>query len=210
MKLMALSPRPTSFSPPSQSVDTARQGLNERIVLPPNFRLPIYECDKEIDCLPPFEGFNRKDLQTLDTLPLNVSILLGNVLQTWQGVVFELTEQLLMKDKNEEEALLAKLAFLKFALTKPHFHKPHVTITPPLTSLGDSPSTATTMQLQSDPTSIFPAQLNFIASQHPEGDHKILTLIGNCAHSDDKKSPVILKAIESVVKEMGTSLQPDS
>ena len=210
MKLMALSPRPTSFSPPSQSVDTARQGLNERIMLPPNFRLATYECDKGFDCLPPFEGFNRKDLQTLDTLPLNVSILLGNVLQTWQGVVFELTEQLFMKDKNEEEGLLAQLAFLQFAQRNPHFCRPKITITPPLTSLGDSPSTATTMQLQSDPTSIFPAQLNFIASQHQKGDNNILTLIGNCANSDDEKSSVILKAIEAVVREMGTSLQPDS
>jgi hypothetical protein len=211
MKLMARSPRPTSFSPPrARAVDTARQGLNERIELPPRFRLPTFEYDKGFDCLPQFEGFNRKDLQTLDTLPLNVSILLGNVLQIYQGVVFELTEQLFMKDKNEEEGLLAQLAFLQFAQRNPHFCRPKITITPPLTSPGDSSSTATTMQLQSEPTSRFPAQLDLIANQHQEGDNKIITLTGNCAHSDDEKSSFILSDIEQAVRLMGNSLQSDS
>jgi hypothetical protein len=184
--------------------------MNERIVLPPRFRLKITAFDKRVLCLPPFKGFNDSQLEVLADAPRNVAILFNNVLQVWQNRVFNITEELFMQDKNEEEGLLAQLAFLKFALKNPDFYRPKITITPPLTSPGDSSSTAITMQLQSHPTSSVPANLRFIANEHQEGNKKILTLMGVCLELDDSKSQVILSNIEQAVRLMGNSLHSDS
>ncbi len=191
-------------------MDTARQGLNERIVLPPNKRLKIMACSTGYQCLPPFKGFNNSQLEVLATVPKNVAILFNNVLQVWQNRVFNITEELFIGDKQPENHLDAKLAFLQFALNNPDFYRPKITITPPLTSPGDSSSTATTMKLKSDPTSRFPAQLNLIANQHQEGRNNILTLMGVCPKLDDSISQVILSNIEQAVRLMGNSLHTDS